>query len=146
MFDRVLNMSLDYLSCDCNRTWTKNHLVHKQTLNRLVKLVNNWALLWVLTWTVHLTVCSYHVTHVFQSESTLYSCLSFRSFIFFIPMSQIISVISKSGVCFFYTHQTTGMCAGVCMCACTCMYLMDKTGSGDCKKGTCTWNCLKNTT
>ena len=30
----------------------------------------------VLTCTVHLTVCSYHVTYAFQSESTLYSCLN----------------------------------------------------------------------
>ena len=27
---------------------------------------------------VHLTVCSYHVTYAFQSESTLYSCLSVK--------------------------------------------------------------------
>ena len=33
-------------------------------------------MLWVLTCTVHLTVCSYHVTYMFQSESTLYSCLN----------------------------------------------------------------------
>ena len=27
---------------------------------------------------VYLTVCSCHVTHVFQSESTLYSCLNVK--------------------------------------------------------------------
>ena len=27
---------------------------------------------------MHLTVCSYHVTHVFQSESTPYSCLNVK--------------------------------------------------------------------
>ena len=26
----------------------------------------------------HLTVCSYHVTYAFQSESTLYSCLNVK--------------------------------------------------------------------
>ena len=31
-------------------------------------------MLWVLIPTVHLTVCSYHVTYTFQYESTLYSC------------------------------------------------------------------------
>ena len=36
------------------------------------------------------------------------------SFIFFIPMSQTISVINISGMCYFYTHQTSGACAGVC--------------------------------
>ena len=30
-------------------------------------------MLWVLICTVHLTVCYYHVTYEFQSESTLYS-------------------------------------------------------------------------
>ena len=35
---------------------------------------NDWAVLWVLICTVHLIVCSYHVTYAFQSESTLYSC------------------------------------------------------------------------
>ena len=37
-------------------------------------------------------------------------------FIFFIPMSQIISVIDRSGMCYFYTHQTIGACASICMC------------------------------
>ena len=33
---------------------------------------------WVLICTVHLTVCFCHVTYVFQSESTLYSCLNVK--------------------------------------------------------------------
>ena len=37
---------------------------------------NDWAVLWVLICMLHLTVCYYHVTYVFQSESTLYSCLN----------------------------------------------------------------------
>ena len=57
---------------DCSRTRTYNHLVRKWTLNNLVKWPNDWAVLRVLIFTVHLTVCSYHVTYVFQSESTLY--------------------------------------------------------------------------
>ena len=28
--------------------------------------------------TVHLTLCSYHVTYAFQSESTIYSCLNVK--------------------------------------------------------------------
>ena len=63
---------------DCNWTRTRNHLVHKRTLNHLAKLANDWAVLWVLICTVHLTVCSYHVTYAFQSESTLYSCLNVK--------------------------------------------------------------------
>ena len=37
---------------------------------------NDWAVLWVLTCTMHLTVCFYHVTYEFGSESTLYSFLN----------------------------------------------------------------------
>ena len=35
-------------------------------------------MLWVLICTVHLTVCSCHVTYAFQSESTLYICLDVK--------------------------------------------------------------------
>ena len=31
--------------------------------------------MWVVIYTVHLTVRSYHATYVFKNESTLYSCL-----------------------------------------------------------------------
>ena len=65
----------------CNWTQTHNHSVRKQTLNRLAKLakfINDWAVLWVLICTVHLTVCSYHVTYAFQIESTFYSCLNVK--------------------------------------------------------------------
>ena len=34
---------------------------------------NDWAVLWVLIYTLHLTVCYYNVTFKFQSESTNYS-------------------------------------------------------------------------
>ena len=34
---------------------------------------NDWAVFWVLISTMHLTVCSCHVTYAFQSESTLFS-------------------------------------------------------------------------
>ena len=47
-----------------------NQLVYKQTLNYLAKLV-----LWVIICMVHLTLCYYQVTHAFQSESKLFSCL-----------------------------------------------------------------------
>ena len=35
-------------------------------------------MLWVLICTVHLTVCSYHVTYAFQREFTFYSCLNVK--------------------------------------------------------------------
>ena len=35
-------------------------------------------MLWLLICTVHLTVCFYHVTYEFDSESTLYSCLNVK--------------------------------------------------------------------
>ena len=36
----------------------------------------NWAELWVILSIVHLTVCYYHVTYSFQSETTCYICLN----------------------------------------------------------------------
>ena len=51
----------------------------------------------------------------------------FDVFIFFIPMSQTISVINKSGPCYFYMHQTSGACAG--QCACNRTHQMDKAGN-----------------
>ena len=45
---------------DCNGIRTHNHWL------------NDCAELWVLTGTVHLTVCSSHVSYTFQSESLLY--------------------------------------------------------------------------
>ena len=41
----------------------------------------DWAELWVLIWTVHLTVCSCNVTYAFQIESTLYICLNVKEFL-----------------------------------------------------------------
>ena len=39
---------------------------------------NYWAVLWVPVCMVHLTVCSYHVTCTFRSESTLYTSLNIK--------------------------------------------------------------------
>ena len=38
----------------------------------------HWAVIWVLICTLHLTVCFYHVTYAFQSESILNSCLNVK--------------------------------------------------------------------
>ena len=54
---------------ECDETWTHNHLVPKWTLDHF--WLNDWAVLWVLICRVRLTVCSYHVTYAFQSESIL---------------------------------------------------------------------------
>ena len=71
-----------YILSGCNWTRTHNHLVHKRTLSYLSKpaklFLNDWAVLWVLICTVHLTLCSCHVTYAFQSEFTLYSCLNVK--------------------------------------------------------------------
>ena len=67
--------------CGSNGTRSHNHLVRKRPLNHLAKpadFLNDWAVLWVVVCTVHLTVCYYHVTYMFQSESTLYSCLNVK--------------------------------------------------------------------
>ena len=50
---------------DSNKIRTHNHLVRKRT--------NDWAVLWVFICTMHFTVCFYHATYEFQSESTLYN-------------------------------------------------------------------------
>ena len=68
---------------DHNGVRTHNQFVRKRTVNHLTKTglnitLNDWALLWVLIYTVNLTVCYYHVTYAFQSESTLYSCLNVK--------------------------------------------------------------------
>ena len=39
---------------------------------------NDWAVLWVLSCTLLLTICSYHLTYRFNTESTLYSCLNIK--------------------------------------------------------------------
>ena len=39
---------------------------------------NGWAALWLHIWAVHLNVRSYHVTHVSQSESTLFIWLNVK--------------------------------------------------------------------
>ena len=51
----------------------------------------------------------------------------FDVFIFFIPMSQTIDVINKSGACFFCMHQISDACAG--MCTCNHTHEMNKTAS-----------------
>ena len=48
-----------------------------------------------------------------------------HSFIFFVPMSQAISVINRSGACYFCRHQTSGTYTGVC--ASDHMHQMEKT-------------------
>ena len=48
------------------------------TYNHNPNWPNDWASLWVLTCSTHLTVCHYHVTYTFQSESTLCSCLNVK--------------------------------------------------------------------
>ena len=37
--------------------------------------------MWVLICTLYLTVCSYHISYEFQSESTLYSCVDVEEFL-----------------------------------------------------------------
>ena len=40
--------------------------------------------MWVLIFTVHLSVSSYHVTYAFQSQSALYSCLNVKELLVWI--------------------------------------------------------------
>ena len=59
---------------DINGIRTHNHLVCKPTLKHLA----DWAVLWLLICTVHLTVCCYHVMHAFQKKSSIYNCLNIK--------------------------------------------------------------------
>ena len=68
----LLTVVSNNIARDSNVIRTHNHLVCKRTLNHLAKLAK-WAVLWALICTVHLTVCYYHITYEFQSESALYS-------------------------------------------------------------------------
>ena len=66
---------------DCN--WAQTHKplslqTNTQPFSQISLFLNDWAMLRVLTCTVHLTVCCYHVTYTFQSESTPYSCLNVK--------------------------------------------------------------------
>ena len=48
------------------------------TRNILVKKINWFEIIVITSFTILLTVYSCHVTHAFQSESTLYSCLNVK--------------------------------------------------------------------
>ena len=56
---------------------TTTELVNKHSTS-WPKWPYDWAVLWVLICTVHLTVCCCHVTYAFQSESKLYICLNIK--------------------------------------------------------------------
>ena len=63
---------------DYNRTQTHNQLVRKRTLNHLAKLTK-WLSCIVSTYLYGAFDCSSrHVTYLFQSESTLCSCLNIK--------------------------------------------------------------------
>ena len=63
---------------ECNGTLTHNHLGYKWTLNNFAKPAK-WLNCVMSTYLYgDLTVCFYHVTYVFQNESTLYSCFNVR--------------------------------------------------------------------
>ena len=64
---------------DSNGIWTHNHLVHKWKLNHSAKFAK-WLSCVVSTYLdgAFLTVCYYHVTYAFQSESTCYSCMNVK--------------------------------------------------------------------
>ena len=48
---------------DCKWTWKQNHLVLKLTPTIWPNWPNDWPVFWVLVCTVHLTICSCHVTY-----------------------------------------------------------------------------------
>ena len=85
---------------DCNWTRTHNHLVRKRIPTIWPNWLNDLAVLWELICTVHLTICSCHVTCAFQSESSLYSCLNVKELL---AQSRLIFL---STLCYWHLHVT----------------------------------------
>ena len=63
---------------DCNWTWTHSQIVHKRTLNHLAKPAKWLSRVMGTYIMVHSTLCSCHITYVFQRESTLYSSMNVK--------------------------------------------------------------------
>ena len=61
------------------KNWGEYNINESSTI--WLNWANDWAVLWVLTCTVHLAVCCYHVTYSFESEFTLYICLNIKEFL-----------------------------------------------------------------
>ena len=97
--------------CSCKRdTWEGWYM-----LNWLYYQLH---LFWSHTWQYNIQA-NKRLTKVKEKLSTIKFDIFFLSFIFFVSMSQTISVI-KVEHAIFYMYQTSGMCAG--MCACNCMH------------------------
>ena len=58
---------------------TTNYFVNEHSTN-WPNRPNDWAELWVLIYMVDWTICLYHVTYAFQSESTLHIWLNVKRF------------------------------------------------------------------
>ena len=116
MFDRVLNMHLSYLSC---------FAVDVRRIHRNIYICQK-------------TYCSYP----FRLEFSSYSEVIHRSTTFMLKkgsqslkkktiqfdvfvLSFSTFMLTKKARAIFYTHQTSGACAGVCECDCT--HQMNKT-------------------
>ena len=84
-----------------------------------------FPLIWRNTWK-HNIQTNKRLTQIEEKWSTTQFYVFNLSFIFFILMSQTISVIKSSSICYFYAHhQTSDMCAGAF--ACNCTHQMKKT-------------------
>ena len=123
VFDRVLNMPVDYLSC---------FAVILRGMHKKVDICQ-------IDYSIHSKLRIFSYSEVIHGNTTFkltkgqqrlkkmikYSVLVL-SFVFFVPMSQTISVINRNGAC---TLQTSGACAGVYECDRT--HQMEKTTAAD---------------
>ena len=92
MFDKVLNMSLAYLSC---------FVMVLRGIQGNVLYMPDWF--WSHTWKYYIQA-NKRLTKVKEKWSTIQFC----SFILFIPVSQTIIVINRSGICYIISmHQTS---------------------------------------
>ena len=94
---------------------THKCLIYAKTDYSIHSKLTSLPLFWSNTWK-YKTRANGRLTKIKEKWSTIQFDVSDLSFIIFIPMCQTISVINRSGMCFFYAHQTSGACAGMCTC------------------------------
>ena len=105
MYVTVLNMPLDYLSCF---TMVLRGIHRKVDISQTDYSIHSKLRIF---WS-HTQKYTIKANERLKKWSTIKFDILVLSLIFFVPMSQTISVINRSGTYFFYTHQISGACAG----------------------------------
>ena len=79
----ILDIKFSFSSDESNVKKSSEYYAHNFSLCAAISLYFKWTNWYeVFDREVYFfTVCSYHVTNAFQSESTLYSCLNVKEFL-----------------------------------------------------------------